>query len=146
LFGWIGWFAVNRVTGTISSNQHAVDVLAFLVMTGLIEPESDWQAPHRPTNLAKRLFLEARRERHLHGDESSGDEDVFGQLRSALYNAPPTASRGWVDVEEFRVAMAAWRMDGISTGKAFGGAPASQPGINAEESFESDDWDTVFGG
>lgn len=143
-FGWIGWFAVNRVTGTINSNHHAADVLAFLVMTGLVEPEPDWQAPHRPTDLATRLFLEARWERHLHGNTSSGDEDVFGRLKSALYDAPPTSSRGWVDVEEFTAAMPAWRSEGISIGRAFGGAQARQPGLNAEGSFESDDWGAVF--
>ena len=144
-FGWIGWFAVNRVTGTISSNQHAVDVLAFLVMVGIIEPESDWQAPHHPTGLARRLFLEARWERHLHGDVSSG-KDVFGRLRTALYDAPPTVSRGWVDIEEFTAAMPAWRSDGISTGKAFGSAKSRQDGLDADELFESDDWGVAFAG
>lgn len=146
VFGWISWVGVNRATGSKSDNHDAADVLAFLVMTGLVEPESDWQAPHYPTDLAGRLFLEARWERHLHGDEASGDEDVFGRLRTALYEAPPTVSRGWVDVEEFTAAMPAWRSDGVSTGKAFGGAQSRQPGLDADKLFESDDWGAAFAG
>ncbi|MDZ5454435.1 sigma factor-like helix-turn-helix DNA-binding protein [Labrys sedimenti] len=145
VFGWISWVGVNRATGSKSDNHDAADVLAFLVMTGLVEWEPDWQAPHRPTSLAKRLFLEAQSERHLYGAERLGDRDVFGRLRGGLYDAPPTASRGWVDAEEFREAMPAWRTDGISTGRAFGGAQAREPSINAEGSFESDDWNSVFG-
>ncbi|MCJ2044614.1 hypothetical protein MKK58_08740 [Methylobacterium sp. J-078] len=146
VFNWISWVGVNRVTGSKSDNHDAADVLAFLVMTGLVEPELDWQARHRPTNLAKRLFLEARRERHLHGDAPPRGEDVFSRLKNDLYDAPPTASRGWVNAEEYRQAMPAWRADGISTGKAFAGSQARQSGINAEGSFETDDWGAVFGG
>ena len=146
LFGWISWVGVNRATGSKPDAHDAADVLAFFVMTGLVEPEADWQNPHHPTDLAHRLFREARWERHLHGSELSGDADVFGRLRSAIHEAPPTASRGWVDSEEFSVAMTAWQAEGIWMGKAFGGAQARRPGLNAEESFESDDWDAVFGG
>lgn len=146
VFGWISWVGVNRATGSKSDNHDAADVLAFFVMTGLVEPELDWQAPHHPTDLAKRLFLEARLERHLHGDDVSKGRGVFDQLRSMLYEAPPTASRGWVDIEEFTAAMPAWQLEGIRTGKAFDGAQSRQLRVNAEESFESDDWDAVFGG
>ena len=148
MFGWLGWVGINRATGSKSDNHDAADVLAFFVMTGLVEPQPDWQAPHFPTDLAKRLFLAARRERHFYGlfeDERSSDKDVFGGLRHALYQSPITASCGWVDVEEFKAAMPAWRSDGISTGKAFGGGHSRSPGINAEDSFDSNDWGAAFG-
>ena len=145
VFDWISWISVNRTTGTIGTSQLAADVLAFFVMTGLVEPESDWQSRHRPTDVARRLFLESRWERHLHGDEGSGNENVFSRLRSALYDAPPVASQGWVDIEEFTRAMAAWQSDEIGMGKAFGGGQGRTPNLNAEESFESNDWDAIFG-
>ena len=145
VFGWMSWVGVNRTTGTISTSQHAADVLAFFVMSSLVEPEPDWQAPHRPTEFARRLFLEARWERHLHGDESSGAEDVFGRLRSAVFDTPPTVSRGWVDADEFKAAMPAWQSNEIWLGKAFGGGQPRNIAINADDLFESVDWDAAFG-
>ena len=146
VFGWISWIGVNRSTGSRPDNHDAADVLAFFVMTGLVEPQSDWQAPHYPTELAINVFLEAKWERHLNGHEASGNKDVFGRLRSMLYEAPPAAKKGWVDIEEFTAALPAWQSEGIWMGKAFGGAQPRQPAINAEEAFESDEWDAVFGG
>lgn len=144
VFGWIGWVGANRATSAKSNNHDAADILAFLVMTGLVEPQDDWQAPHYPTVLAHSVFQEARRERHLHGAEVPDGSSVFAKLCEALQDAPPTASRGWVDVNEFQAAMPAWRADETSTGKAFD-VHVRKSGINAESSFESEDWSGIFG-
>ena len=142
IFGWTSWFAINRVTGTKNDNYDAADILAFLVMAGLVSPVHDWQAAHQATGFAIGTFNRACAERHQRGS-LSWDDAVLGYLLERLDRADPHESYGWVHFEEFRGAVAAWRSGDLQTGKAYGGRQDAAP-IDVDELFESDAWSNAF--
>jgi hypothetical protein len=140
ILGWIGWFAVNRLSGTISSQNDAADVLAFLILAGLVAPCDDWQARHEATDLAKSTFLAFANQRYNSGEVNWRD-DIMVSVMKRLDHVP--ACLGWVNADEAALAIAAWRTGELSTGRAYGGG-GTVP-VDADETFGSAEWESIFG-
>jgi hypothetical protein len=142
VLGWVSWFAINRAIGAKTDAYDAADTLAILVMAGLVEANEDWQAPHRATAAAIALFLAGSTSRHLSGKLDWTDA-VLGPILHGLDAAADAGSRGWVQAGEFRPALDVWRAGGLTTGRAYSGS--ATPPVDAEETFESDEWNVLFG-
>jgi hypothetical protein len=141
LFGWISWLAINRTTGSKNDNHDAADVLALLVMAGLVRPEADWQIKHAATDLGVETFNRACAERHMCG-KLSWENGVLGALFAGLDKGART-SMGWINPEDSSRAIAGWQSGELPTGKAYGGRQGVS--IDIEQLFGSDAWNGAFG-
>jgi RNA polymerase sigma factor (sigma-70 family) len=140
-FGSIGWCAVNRLSGARLNKADAADILAFLALTGLVEPGDDWQAPHAATAEARRTFSRAAGQWERTGTLAWNDS-ILGPIMASLDGKPRRI--GWVEAEEVEKATTAWRTGRLPTGRAFEGAEDEPPDI--EETLGSDEWLKAFGG
>jgi hypothetical protein len=140
IFGWIGWCAVNRLSGARFNNGDAADVLAFLMLAGLVEPQDDWQACHLATPLASQVFQTAAERRHKFG-HLAWDDDVLAPILASIET--PERSLGWVEAGEARSAIEAWRSGQLSSGRAYDGGVALP--LDIEETFASPEWQNLFG-
>ena len=140
IFGNIGWCIVNRLSGTRLDKSDAADVLAFLIVTGLVEPQDDWQASHKATSLATDVFSRAATQWFESG-QLAWDDAVLGPLMEKLRG--PLKDLGWVKAEEVSLAINAWCSGMLSSGRAFDGAEDNLPDV--EETFESSEWGGLFG-
>ena len=140
VFGWIGWCAINRLTGAALATKDAADVLAFLVLAGLAEPQEDWQSSHAATPLATSVFRAAAELIHRVGRLDWSDE-VLAPILDGI--KPPRDSLGWVSPDEASAAIEAWRSGELSIGRAF--ARGSAAPVDIEETFNSPEWQSVFG-
>jgi hypothetical protein len=142
VFGWTSWFAVNRTAGSKTDNHDSADVLALLVMAGLVEPTQDWQSKHEATEFARSIFNQACVERHLSG-KLSWSSGVLGSLLSSLRQQRSVETRGWVQAAEFNQAVDAWMSGELGTGKAF--ERSSTAPIDVDDLFDSQEWNSAFG-
>ena len=140
-FGGIGWCGVNRISGARLDKGDAADILAFLMLTGLVEPADDWQAPHIVTSEASNTFSRAAEQWERTG-HLTWDNSVLAPVMRLLDVEPRRV--GWVTAEEVAGATAAWRTGRLPTGRAFEGAEGEPPDI--EETLNSEEWLRAFGG
>ncbi len=141
VFGWIGWFAVNRICGGLSTQTDAADVLAFLVLAGLVEPRADWQDRYPATAKAAQVFQAAGERMHRTG-KLAWDDPVLSPILEGVET--PRQALGWIEAEEVEAAIAGWRSGQLSTGRAYGGGGGAAAPVDIEETFNSAGWGNIF--
>ncbi len=140
-FGSIGWVAVNRLTGAKIDQSDAADVLAFLMLTGLVEPQRDWQAPHTAAPVASQVFAQAASRLHRLG-RLEWDDCVLKPVMARLDAAPDAI--GWAPASEVATAIQAWKSGRLGTGRAYDGAGNGAP-PDVDDTFKSESWISIFG-
>ena len=139
VFGWIGWCAVNRLSGAALITRDAADVLALLILMGLVEPTDDWQSAHTATPLATTLFRAAADRRHRVGHLDWAD-DILGPVLDGIRS--PRERLGWIEPVEAEAGIEKWRSGTLSGGTAYRRGTTAP--INPDDTFDSPEWDKAF--
>ena len=136
-FGSIGWIGADRVMQNRLGSNGAADLLALLVACGAAEAPEDWQTAHIATPLALELITSLSAALHREGKLDWTRAPMLPLLARAANDASRVT---WANPSEV-VALTAMMSSGEATVRAASPATAL---AEAEELFESDEWDSLF--
>lgn len=136
IFGSIGWIGADRIMQNRLGSQGAADLLAVLTACGAADAPDDWQLPHRATPEAAVLLKPLAQTLRTTGSLTWTDAPLTAVLERS---AAGVARVPWA-----RAGEVIGLLHVLAEGKAK--PPAREAGTLAEadDLFESDEWNSLF--
>lgn len=136
IFGSIGWIGADRIMQNRLGSQGATDLLALLAACGAADAPDDWQLPHKATPLAAGLLETLTQTLRTKGALSWTDVPLTAVLERSAGHAARVA---WAQAGEVNGLLQV-----LITSKMKPEPPAVKALAEADDLFESDEWDSLF--